>query len=194
MIEKCRKNLADEGLGACVRLVVADSRDLGKVEDGEFDAVLLMGPLYHLVEEADRRRALREAVGRLRVGGVLFSAFISRFGVLGELMKRTPQWVEDPARVRSLLERGRRPDEHPRGGFRGYFALAPEIAPLHEALGLETLVVAGIEPAISAEDESYNRLPAAQRQLWLELLYEISTEASVVGASRHLLYVGRKRG
>jgi hypothetical protein len=49
-----------------------------------------------------------------------------------------------------------------------------------------------VEPAISADDESYNRLEGQQRQLWLDLLYEISAEGSIVGASRHLLYVGRK--
>jgi hypothetical protein len=64
---------------------------------------------------------------------------------------------------------------------------------LHEALGFETLVVAGVEPGISADDESYNRLPAEQRRLWLDLLYEISAERSIVGASRHLLYVGKKQ-
>jgi hypothetical protein len=53
--------------------------------------------------------------------------------------------------------------------------------------------VAGIEPAISADDESYNILEGKQRQLWLDLLYELSTEQSIIGASRHLLYIGKKK-
>ena len=57
----------------------------------------------------------------------------------------------------------------------------------------KNLAAAGVEPAISADDESYNRLEGKQRQLWLDLLYEISTEPTIVGASRHLLYIGRKR-
>jgi hypothetical protein len=52
--------------------------------------------------------------------------------------------------------------------------------------------VAGLEPVISADDESYNRLRGAQRQLWLDLLYEVSREETTLGASRHLLYVGKK--
>jgi hypothetical protein len=152
-----------------------------------------MGPLYHLVEEADRKLALREALDRLRVGGVLFSAFLSRFGVMGDFMKRTPEWIEDQAHVRSFLASGRRPDGTPRGGFRGYFACPAEVAPLHEKLGLETLVLAGVEPGISADDESYNRLSTERRRLWLDLLYQISTERWIVGASRHLLYIGKKQ-
>lgn len=193
LIEKCRKNLVDEGLASRVQLVVADARDLSEVTEKRFDAVLLMGPLYHLVVEADRKLALKEAFDRLRAGGIIFSSFISRFGIMGDLIKNVPAWIEEQAEVRSLLERGKRPDDFPRGGFRGYFAQISEIAPLHEAIGFETLTVVGVEPAISADDESYNKLQGKQRQLWLDLFYEMSAERSIIGASRHLLYIGNKK-
>ena len=176
-----------------MRLVVADARDLGEVAEKGFDVVLLMGPLYHLVVESDRKMALKKAFDRLRKGGIIFSSFNSRFGIMGGLLKNVPGWIEDQAEVRSVLERGKRPDDYPRGGFRGYFAQISEIAPLHEAIGFETLTVAGIEPAISADDESYNKLQGKQRQLWLDLFYEMSTESSILGASRHLLYIGKKK-
>ena len=193
LIETNKKSLADEGLVGQVRFVVADARDLGQIAEKDFDAVLLMGPLYHLVVEADRQAALKEAFDRLREGGLLFSAFISRYGIMGDLIKKLPDWIEDQAEVRSHLVTGRRPDDSQRGGFRGYFVELSEIAPLHEAIGFETLTVAGVEPAISADDESYNKLQGKQRQLWLDLLYELSTEPSIIGASRHLLYIGRKQ-
>jgi ubiquinone/menaquinone biosynthesis C-methylase UbiE len=43
------------------------------------DVVLLLGPLYHLIEAADRRKALQEAYRVLVPGGLLFAAAISRF-------------------------------------------------------------------------------------------------------------------
>lgn len=193
LLEACRRNIADEGLETQVRFIVADARDLGKEVGKDFDAVLLMGPLYHLVVEAERKVALKEAYDRLREGGILFSSFISRFGILGDLLSNVPDWIEDRAKVRSLLERGKRPDDYPPGGFRGYFAKVSQLAPLHEAMGFKTLVVAGVEPAISADDESYNKLQGKQRQLWLDLLHEVSTETSIIGASRHLLYIGQKK-
>ena len=192
LIEGSRKKIAEAGLEGHVRFVEADARRLGNAIGNGFDAVLLMGPLYHLIEETDRRLALREAFSRLREGGILFSAFISRFGIMGDLLKDLPGWIEDQKEVRALLETGKRPDEYPRGGFRGYFAQVSDIAPLHELIGFETITVAAVEPAISADDESYNKLYGTQRQLWLDLLYELSTESSILGASRHLLYVGRK--
>lgn len=193
LLEECRKSIAEQGFERQVRFILADARNLDKVSETSFDAALLMGPLYHLVVEAERKQALRQVFERLRPGGVLFSAFISRFGIMGDLIKDLPYWIEDQPAVRSHLERGRRPDDAPRGGFRGYFAQVSEIAPLHEEIGFETLALAGVEPAISADDESYNRLQGQQRQLWLDLFYEMSTESSTIGASRHLLYIGRKK-
>jgi S-adenosylmethionine-dependent methyltransferase len=193
LLERCRQRLAAEGLDRRAQFVVADARDLHAVPTAAFDAVLLMGPLYHLILEEDRREAVRQAADRLRSGGMLFSAHLSRLGVLGDLMKRTPEWIERADEVHSLLDGGRRPDHAPRGGFRGYFARVAEIAPLHEAFGMETIVLAGVEPAIAADDESYNTLPSPRREQWLDLLFDVSADETTAGASRLLLYIGRKR-
>jgi len=192
LIELCQKRVSEQGLEQEVTFLVADARDLADVGHDDFDAALLMGPLYHLVLEDDRKTALREAFNRLKPGGVVFSSLISRYGILGDRLKTIPQWIEDQAMIRALMELGRRPDGRPAGGFRGYFAEVAEIAPLHEETGFQTLVLAGVEPAISADDESYNRLEGAIRQLWLDLLFGVSTQESIIAASRHLLYVGMK--
>ncbi len=87
-----------------------------------------------------------------------FHRFISRFGIMGDLIRNVPGWVQDQAEVRSILEMGKNPGHIRGSGFRGYFAQISEIAPLHESCGFETLTIAGVEPAISADDESYNKL------------------------------------
>lgn len=56
---------------------VGDARSLD-VPDRSADAVLLLGPLYHLADREDRGRALREARRALRPGGVLFAQGITR--------------------------------------------------------------------------------------------------------------------
>ena len=192
-LKACRAYLAQAGVEDKAQYILEDARYLQNVPEKEYDAVLMMGPLYHLVEESDRKMALREAHAHLRLGGVIFSAFISRYGIWGDILKNAPELLDHKKEVISVLTRGRDPEDWPKGGFRGYFAKVAEIAPLHEALGFETLKVVGVEPCISADDESYNKLEGERRKLFLDLFYKISAEPSIVGASSHLLYIGRKK-
>ena len=191
LIEHCRQRLenADTGRVACY---VADARDLSGVPGRGFDAVLMMGPLYHLTQRDNRLAALREAMDRLKPGGLFISELISRLGIMGELLRRNPAWIENQDQVRSILESGHDREEPEGERFHGYYAQIDEIAPLHKAVGLETITVAGVEPAISADDESYNRLEGTQRVRWLDLLWNLSREPALIASSRHLLYVGRK--
>lgn len=186
-----RSRLQQAGVAGKVRFLVGDNRQLGLPKKAIFDGALVMGPLYHLVEQDDRRKAISSVFTRLRQGGMIISTFISRLGILGDLMKNIPYWIELQAEVDSLLMNGRdtcRASE----GFRGYFSRVDEIKPLHESAGFTTTALVGVEPAISADDESYNRLEGSQRKLWLDLLERICEEPSILGASRHLLYIGRK--
>lgn len=192
LVERAQEGAAEAGLEHRLRFLVGDARSLNVVTQDRFDAVLLMGPLYHLVEKTDRETALLQAHERLHSGGLIFTAVLSRLGVLGDLLKRAPEWIEDEPTVRALLNHGRRPDDAPAGGFRGYFARMSEIVPLHEAAGFHTLTLASLEPVISADDESFNRLKGHQRELWLDLLQSVGSDESIVGASRHVLYIGKK--
>lgn len=193
-LKTCEAYLAQAGVEDKAQYILGDARYLQNVPEKEYDAVLMMGPLYHLVEESDRKMALRKAHAHLRPGGVIFSAFISRHGCWGHVLKNIPQLIEYREEIRTVLSMGTDSRDWPKGGFRAYYATVAEIAPLHETLGFETLKVVGVEPGISADDESYNKLEGERRELFLDVFYEISDEPSIVGASRHLLYIGRKKG
>ena len=65
---------------------VGDARDLSAagldLGDDEFDAVLLLGPLYHLATREERLLALREAARVTRPGGTVAAAGITRLAAL----------------------------------------------------------------------------------------------------------------
>jgi S-adenosylmethionine-dependent methyltransferase len=183
----------DLGLGNRVEFRVGDIRTCGGVTESSFEAALVMGPLYHLVFQEERELVLNRVFQSLKPGGVVFSAWISRFGILGNLMREKPDLVLRKEEMSSLMELGRDRDRfYTKGNFRGYYARADEIGPIHEKAGFRTLAVAGAEPAISADDASYNCLEGERRQLWLDLLFKLSAEPSMVASSRHMLYLGEK--
>lgn len=57
---------------------VGGAREINKPDESA-DVVLLMGPLYHLQNESDREKALKEAYRLLKKGGLLIAAGISKF-------------------------------------------------------------------------------------------------------------------
>src|SRR5207302_1495211 len=74
LLEIARREVAIAGVGDLVEAIVeADARDLSRWPAGSFDAVLALGPFYHLVDAEDRRRAARECRRVLRSAGRLFA-------------------------------------------------------------------------------------------------------------------------
>ncbi|MFC9916279.1 class I SAM-dependent methyltransferase [Streptomyces sp. NPDC127197] len=67
--------------GATVEL--GDARQL-TAEDASYDVVLMLGPLYHLIDRADRDQALGEGFRVLKPGGLLAAAGINRYASLFE--------------------------------------------------------------------------------------------------------------
>lgn len=78
-IEVFRKNTQQ-----CERISViqGNALNLSAFPDNEFDITLILGPLYHLYNEADKRLALSEAIRVTKKGGVIFAAYVISDGCL----------------------------------------------------------------------------------------------------------------
>jgi SAM-dependent methyltransferase len=72
---------------AGVDAVLGDARRLAE-PDAAYQATLLLGPLYHLPDRADRVTALREAARVTAPGGIVAAATISRFAGLYDTLVR----------------------------------------------------------------------------------------------------------
>lgn len=72
-----------------------------------------------------------------------------------------------------------------------YFAHPAEIRPLMEETGFVTLDLIGCEGIIAANEEQINQLAGEAWQAWVDLNYRLGKEASLYGASDHLLYVDK---
>jgi ubiquinone/menaquinone biosynthesis C-methylase UbiE len=87
---------------------VGDARALA-FPDTSADAVLLLGPLYHLLEAAERDAALAEARRVLRPGGVVMVGIEGP----GRLLADVDDWLDDPDRREWLLHQLRRVEAEP---------------------------------------------------------------------------------
>ncbi|MFD6141316.1 class I SAM-dependent methyltransferase [Promicromonospora sp. NPDC060271] len=170
---------------------VGDARDLGGpglgLADDAFDAVLLLGPLYHLASRADRLVALREAVRVTRPGGTVVAAGITRLAALvGGGYELFP-----PAVWQAVLEHGQAPEDiaFPAAHFHDAAELAAEAADA----GLSGVVVHGVEgPAGGALERVRLDAPEAPELIdaALTLARALSTTPGVTDMSQHMLAIG----
>jgi SAM-dependent methyltransferase len=70
---------------------VGNAVDRAPLQESAYDAVLLLGPLYHLMDESERATAVRNAAALLKpVDGFIFVAFISIGAHLRDIAVRNP--------------------------------------------------------------------------------------------------------
>ncbi len=173
--------------------VHGNALDLKTFPTDTFDAVLLMGPLYHLLEREQRVQAVYEACRVLKPTGVLCAAFITRYSPIRDLAHRVPmQFVQERERWEEIIRTGVYRASPSLGFTNAYFAHPLEITPLMEQAGLETLDLIGVEGAVSRIEEKVNELTGEDWQAWVELNYRLGRDPVMHGAADHLLYVGRK--
>lgn len=160
---------------------------------GLFDAVLLMGPLYHLLDEEDRLTAVKEAYRVLRSGGLIFAAFLTRFAPLRDIAIHSPAWIREyPDRFIQLLEMGQNPAHEDSTFPESYFAHPDEIEPIMAQGGFRMELLQGCEGLVAGHEDLVNSLEGELWDKWVEVNYRVGREPSMRGASDHLLYVGRK--
>jgi SAM-dependent methyltransferase len=173
---------------------LADARRLD-LDDAAVDAVLLLGPLYHLIERADRIRALREARRVVRPGGPVFVAAISRWAprldgvVVERLYERFPDALDRLARVEATGVLAPFGD----GLFSGYTHRPQELADEVTDAGLEVEDLVGVEGMLLTGPDLAARLadPIA-RNVLLDTARATERVPELLGLHGHLIATARR--
>lgn len=183
----------EQARAAGVDAELGDARALDD-EDSSCDAVLVLGPLYHLTERRDRVAALTEARRVVRPDGVVLAAAISRFASLvdGVLHDR----LGDPS-FREIVESDLAEGQHRNPECRrswfttAFFHHPDELRGELDEAGLIVEAVLAVEGLAGLR----NGLPAdeAERRWLLETVRRLEAEPRLLGLSSHLLAVGRRR-
>ncbi len=172
--------------------IQGNALDLSHFADHSFDAVLLMGPLYHLTYLEDRQKAVREAHRVLKPGGMIFAAFITRYAGVRWSAKYMPTWISDHAyELEKLLIEGKNLPPPGAKFINSYFAHPSEIRPLMQEEGFATVSAIACEGVISMIDEEINTFEGELWETWVDLNYLLGKDPTVHGAAEHILYVGK---
>jgi ubiquinone/menaquinone biosynthesis C-methylase UbiE len=195
-IQQARSASAEQAHAPIASCTLGDARQL-KFDSGTADAVLLMGPLYHLVEAQDRHQALTEAYRVLKTGGCLFAAGISRFASCMDGL--VSGFMRDPAFQQIMLRdlqdgQHRNPAQNPAYFTTAFFHHPDELAEEVRRAGFHLvalLAVEGLSGLVKDLDQLWDN--ESRREFLLGLMGKIEQEPSLLGASPHLLCVAEKQ-
>lgn len=199
LISEARAHIGRSDAASNVESVeVANACDLSIYATASFDAVLALGPFYHLTSEADRLSASKEIARVLKPDGLLVAAFIPRLCGLAGLISRAAQ-APNQVSISSLhrvAADGVFQNASDRGFQEGYYARPEDIPVLFENCGFQTTEVVSVRGIGYGQEQYLLQLRSLNADLsdrFLALIRETQSDPAVIAMGGHALYIGRKR-
>ena len=164
--------------------------------DESMDAVLMFGPLYHLIETEHRFQALKEAHRVLRKGGLFLGVGISKYasymdGFLSKFL------LDEEYRM--IVENDLNTGRHINPTDKEYFTTSYFHHPTHlkkeiEQAGFADVRLVAIEGPSWAYPDMEELLVKNQKasNKILEFIELMESDESIIGASAHFMGIGRK--
>ncbi|MGW5679783.1 class I SAM-dependent methyltransferase [Streptomyces sp. NPDC003860] len=175
-----------------------DARNL-PFADASFDAVLLLGPLYHLTDPADRATAWREARRVLRPHGTVAAAGACRYYTTWEMLAKDTldqPGAEELAVTHIATGQHRNPTgDHERLWTTAYFHAPGELTTEATAAGLTPRALLAVEgPAKLLPDLADRMIHPGRRAQLLRALARLEDQPSTLGTSQHLITIASPTG
>jgi SAM-dependent methyltransferase len=190
-VEQLRRDA--EAVGVAIDANVGDARALD-LADETADAVLLLGPLYHLTDRSDRVAALKEAGRITRDGAVLFVAAISRWAprlhavLVERLHQRFPSVLDVIGDVEAT---GVMPPLY-EGSFSGYTHRPDELIREIRDAGLEPVEILNVEGLAFALPDLEERVAdPSEREVVLQAARVLERIPELMGCAPHFMVVAR---
>ena len=165
-----------------IDLAQGNALDLSRYPDNAFDIVLLFGPLYHLHSQADKLRCIQEAKRVCKPDGKLFFAFIANDMVILTMFHEEPDYFVHGAYDKETF----RCDDFP-----FVFHTVDACRELLREGGVKVLHEVASDGVSELLQEKINAMDEASYAQYLRYHFYTCEKPEHLGASNHLLFVGK---
>ncbi|CEL03833.1 hypothetical protein ASPCAL04973 [Aspergillus calidoustus] len=178
-------------------VIQADARDIRAnpaiFQEKKYDLVLCQGPLYHLLEEDERRNVLSTCAASLKPGGTLVAAFVLQYAHLRDIAQRDPMRLlaDYDAFYAKYLADGK----YTRNPLvSSYHANPAEVRKIFESIpGLQLERLVACEGFLGGGLASkINQLPDDAYEKWADVVLRFAEDPSILGNADHVLAVARR--
>lgn len=190
-LEILKKNAENElGSSASEKLRVSqgDATDLHMYKDEYFDITLVLGPLYHLYTDEERKAAIDEAIRVTKRDGIVIFAFLSVFAIIfvnyfqGNLIAGLEENFDDAFDTRHFENQL----------FTGY--MIEEFEALFEGKGTEWLKTVAVDGILEmAEHRADFEMSDEEFAEYAKMHLATCEKRELLGASSHLIYICKKK-
>lgn len=169
-------------------VVQGDARDMPFIPSECADVTLLLGPLYHLIGDEEKLKALKEARRVTKPGGVIFVAYLmNEYSILS--------YCFDEERIGDLMEKGVVDKEFhiqaQEGELYDYIRLE-DINRLNEKAGLQRVTIFSPDGAADYMRTRLNRMSNDTFARFIDYQKCISERMDLIGAGSHTVDVVRR--
>lgn len=186
------KTINNENIVSCD---VVNAIDLSLYSDEQFDVVFLFGPLYHLLDDVERKKCLKEVNRVLKTNGLVFASFIPYLSgsiAIIDRYFRHPEQV-DINNLSEVFKTGKFNNNDNRGFQEGYYPTSDEMEKLFEINGFDKIEISSIRGfAYEKEDKLYTIEDKNIFNKIIELIEETSRRKEIIETCGHALYIGKK--
>ena len=151
-----------------------------------------MGPFYHLITEKQREKCMKECLRVLRKGGLLVTAYIPRYYVFQYIATSNEKYLDEHL-AKQLIETGvLKHDDEKCFWTDTYYSSKEEMESIYQRYRLKIVdhfAQDGLAPLLSQKVDKWDE---NQFKTWCDYHYSVCREQSVLGASNHVIIIGRK--
>lgn len=174
-----------------LKAIVGNALDLSQFTDESFDVVFLMGPIYHLMDEEDRIRALQEARRVLKKDGYLFTSFIMMYGGLIYDLRDLPKVVFKDAPYFDVVGNGKSLSF--KAFTNAYMSSIEDSEKLINKIeGLKIVTEFSQEGILAPYMHILEKLTKAERIAWYDVSYSLCERKEYLSHGEHLMIVSKK--
>lgn len=170
-----------------ITITQGDACCLDFIEDNKYDITLLLGPMYHLFDEADKTNALAEAIRVTKKGGIIFTAYISCNILIYNLFSHNDT---EEYKSKGLIDEEFKP--HPIPEYLFSFHNKEDIDKLMEKFDVKRLHFVGVDILHQYMKETIDTMDEHIFKDYMKFHFQMCERADIVGMSNHLLDIFKK--
>ncbi|MBO4732533.1 MAG: methyltransferase domain-containing protein [Spirochaetaceae bacterium] len=195
LISQAKAQKAAENARNIVSCDIANATNLSIYKDNQFDVVLLLGPLYHLLEESERKLCVSEIRRVLKPHGKIFASFIpylsGSIGIVERYWFHPEQVGID--NLTEVFKSGKFNNLINQGFQEGYYPKSAEIERLFADNGFEKDLLRSVRGFGYQKEEQLFKIADAQIfDKIIELIDSTAEDKAIVETCGHAIYVGHK--